>query len=215
MIVSVARELGAGGRTVGEALASALDAPLLDERSFIELLSARSGLPRAVVAERIERAPNSGERLMADLAAASAMLPIPAFQYQDEEQLVDFVRDIVLDHARRGHVVVVGHGGVSMLGWRPKGVPVLAILLRASAAWRTTQLTRRYGIEASDAHARVQRADDLRTRYHKHYFDGDVNDCRQYDLVLNTESLGLDTAVDVARDVALRRARDVAFKGGA
>jgi CMP/dCMP kinase len=207
VIVSIARDLGAGGRTVGEAVASALDAALLDERSFIDELSRRHGLAPEFVAERMERAPSAGERLMADLAAATAMLPIPATQYQSEEFIIDAVRQTVIERARAGHVVVIGHGGVSMLGWRPQGIPVLAMLLRAGRAWRIEQLARRYAIDRDEARRRIERTDDARARYQRHYFDSDVYDCRQYDLVLNTESLGLELATAIATNVAGTLAR--------
>ncbi|HEX3551340.1 MAG TPA: cytidylate kinase-like family protein [Candidatus Elarobacter sp.] len=202
MIVSISRELGAGGRTVGEAVAGALGAALLDERSIIEQLAKRSGLPREHVAERLERPPNAGERLIADLAAATAMLPIPTFAYQGDDALVEVVRELVLDEARRGDVVVIGHGGVSMLGWRPAGTAVFAMLLRAGRTWRIAQLARRYGIDADEARRRIDRTDDARVRFHKHYFDSDMYDCRQYDIVLNAESLGIDAASAIACEVA-------------
>ena len=207
MIVSIARELGAGGRTVGEALAAALGAPLLDERSFIDELSQRRGLAPEFVEQRIERAPNAAERLMSDLAAATAMLPIPLSLSQPEELIVETVREIVLERAQRGHVVVIGHGGVSLLGWRPAGIPVLAILLRAGRAWRIDQLARRYDIAPDEARARVQRTDEARVRYQRHYFDSDLYDSRQYDLTLNTESLGLHLALAIATGVAEEFAR--------
>ena len=210
MIVSISRELGAGGLTVGEAIAAALGAVLLDERSFIDMLSRRYGLSPDFVAQHIERPPNAGERLMADLAAATAMLPIPAAQLPSEELLVEAVRDMVIEQARAGPVVVIGHGGVSMLGWRPAGIPVLAILLRAGRAWRIEQLARRYAIDRDDALRRIERTDDARARYQRHYFASDVYDCRQYDLVLNTETLGIDLASAVAVDVATSFARSAA-----
>lgn len=208
MIVSIARELGAGGQSVGEAVAASLGAPLLDERAIIELLSARSGFPREFVAERVERPPNAGERLIADLAMATAMLPVPAVPFQTDEVLVESVREIVLEHAQRGDVVVIGHGGVSMLGWRPNGIPVLAVLLRAARAWRIAQLARRYGIDGAEAQRRIARTDEARAKFQRHYFDSDVYDCRQYDLVLNTETLGIDAAVAIVRDAAERLARE-------
>jgi cytidylate kinase len=201
VIVSIARELGAGGLSVGEAIAVALSAPLLDERAFIDILSRRHGLAPEFVAERIERPPNAGEQLISDLAAATAMLPIPAAQYHTEF-IIDTVRETVLERARAGHVVVIGHGGVSLLGWRPDGIPVLAILLRAGRAWRIEQLARRYAIANDEARRRIERSDDARARYQRHYFDTDVYDSRQYDLALNTESLGVDLAIVIAREVA-------------
>lgn len=202
VIVSIARELGAGGRTVGESVAGALGAALLDERSFIDMLSRRYGLSPDFVAQHIERPPSAGERLMADLAAATAMLPIVPAQFPAEELIVEAVRDTVIEQARNGHVVVIGHGGVSMLGWRPNGIAVLAILLRAGRAWRVEQLARRYAIAPGEARRRIERTDDARARYQRHYFDSDVYDCRQYDLVLNTESLGLELATSIATNVA-------------
>jgi cytidylate kinase len=202
VIVSIARELGAGGFSVGEAIAAALGAALLDERTFIDLLSQRHGIAPEVVAERVERPPSAAEQLMSDLAAASAMLPIPAAQLHSAEFIIDTVRETVLEYARRGDVVVIGYGGVSLLGWRPEGIPVLAILLRAGRAWRIEQLARRYAIAADEARRRIDRTDDARARYQRHYFDSDLHDSRQYDLVLNTESLGVELAAAIATSVA-------------
>jgi cytidylate kinase len=202
VIVSIARELGAGGRTVGEAVASALGAALLDERSVIAQLSERHGLTAEYVATRIERAPSAGEQLIANLAAAAAMLPVSPVWQAPDELVVDAVREIVLERAALGHVVVIGHGGVSLTGWRPAGTVVLPILLRAGRAWRIDQLARRYAIELAEARARIDRTDEARLRFQRHYFDCDLYDCRQYDLVLNTESLGLGRATEVACSVA-------------
>lgn len=201
MIVSISRELGAGGRSVGEAVATALGAALLDERSIIGELSERARLPAEFVAARIERPPSPGERLIADLASASAMLFTMPWE-QPDAIIISTVRDLVLEYAAKGHVVVIGHGGRSMLGWRPDGIEVLAILLRAGREWRIEQLAKRYGIDRAEAQHRIDRTDDARQRFQRHYFDSDLYDARQYDLVLCPESLGLDVAVRLAVDAA-------------
>lgn len=203
MIVSIARELGAGGLTVGGAVASAVGATLLDERSIIEELARRQGVSHAFLAERLERPPSAGARFVADLAAATAMFAMPATWYQaDDAAIVEGVRDLIVESAQRGNVVVIGHGGVSLLGWRPGGIPVLAMLLRAGRAWRVEQLARRFAIDPSEAQRRMQRIDEARERYQRHYFNVDLYDSRQYDLVLNSETLGLDRAVEIATEVA-------------
>jgi cytidylate kinase len=198
VIVSISRELGAGGMSVGEAVAAALGATLLGERTMIDRLAARVGLPRDFVAERVERPPSAGARLIADLASASAMVPVMQTWLQPEEELVAAVREIVIEDAQHGHVVVIGHGGVSLLGWRPDGIRVLAILLRASPAWRVAQLSRRLGIDGAEAERRVARTDEARQRFQRHYFNTDLYDSRQYDLVLCTETLGLERSIALA-----------------
>lgn len=202
MIVSISRELGAGGGTLGEALAREFGATLLDERAIIERLSERHGISADYLARTSERPPTFGESLISDLARASAMLPFNTEWRMPDAPVVDRVRELVYDCAADGDVVVIGHGGVSLLGWRPAGVSVLAILLQAGNDWKVAQLARRYGIERDEAQRRITRTDEARKRYLRHYFDCDMYDSRRYDLVLNTERLGLDLAVALATQAA-------------
>jgi cytidylate kinase len=198
VIVSVSRELGAGGGTVAEALASELNAQLLDERWFIAQLSDRYQFSSEFLSKTLEQPPRFGESLIATLARATAMMPGALVLRMPDEQVIDAARALVLEQAQMGHVVVLGHGGVSMLGWRPTGIPVLAILLQARREWRIAQLARRFGIEHEEAARRIRVTDEARVRYQQHYFNANMYDCSLYDLVFNTEVLGLETAVDLA-----------------
>jgi cytidylate kinase len=195
MIVSIARELGAGGGTLGEALATTLDAPLLDERWFIAELAARYRFSSDYLSERLERPPKFGESLIATLARATAMVPGASSLHLPDEQIIDAVHKLVLERAEHGHVVVIGHGGVSMLGWRPANIPVLSILLQAGRTWRIEQLARRAGLDRDEAARRIKTIDEARVRYQQHYFNANMYDCALYDLVVNTEVLGLENAV--------------------
>jgi len=200
MIVSISRELGAGGGSIGEVLARELGATLLDERAIIERLADRHGMSTDYLARTCERPPTFGESLIADLARASAMLPFNTEWRMPDDPIIERVRSLVFECAEGGHVVVIGHGGVSLLGWRPVGARVLAILLQAGTGWRIEQLARRCSIDLAEAKRRIARTDEARKRYLRHYFDNDMYDSRQYDLVLNTERLGLDLAVALATE---------------
>jgi cytidylate kinase len=202
MIVSISRELGAGGGSIGEVLARELGAVLLDERAIIERLADRHGISPDYLARTCEHPPTFGESLIADLARASAMLPFNTEWRMPDDPIIDRVRSLVFECAEQGHVVVIGHGGVSLLGWRPAGVRVLAILLQASTGWRVEQLARRCAIDLAEAQRRIARTDAARKRYLRHYFDNDMYDSRQYDLVLNTERLGLELAIALATQAA-------------
>jgi cytidylate kinase len=198
MIVSVSRELGAGGGTLGDALATTLGAHLLDERWFIDRLSDEYRYPCDYLERTLERPPGFGESLIATLARATAMVPGAGMLRMPDEQIIDAVRALVVEQAQMGHVVLVGHGGVSMLGWRPTDIPVFSILLQAGREWRVEQLARRVGIDLDEARRRVKRTDEARVRYQQHYFNAHMYDCTLYDLVFNTEVLGLDQTVALA-----------------
>ena len=205
MIVSIARELGAGGGTLGDALAKALGAALLDERWFIAQLTERYQFSSDYLERTLERPPKFGESLIATLARATAMVPGASTLQMPDEQIIDAVRALVLEQAQNGHVVIIGHGGVSMLGWRPTNIPVLSILLQAGREWRIEQLARRYGIAREDAMRRIKTTDEMRVRYQQHYFNANMYDCALYDLVLNTEVLGLESSVALATTAVLAR----------
>jgi cytidylate kinase len=198
MIVSIARELGAGGGTLGEALMQSLGAALLDERWFIAQLTQRYQFSTDYLERTLERPPKFGESLIATLARATAMVPGASTLQMPDEQIIDAVRALVLEQAQGGHVVVIGHGGVSMLGWRPTNIPVLSILLQAGLEWRIEQLARRYSITRDDAIRRIRTIDAARVKYQQHYFNAHMYDCALYDLVINTEVLGLENAVALA-----------------
>ncbi|MGA2392389.1 MAG: cytidylate kinase-like family protein [Candidatus Lustribacter sp.] len=198
MIVSISRELGAGGGTLGDALSKTLNAALLDERWFIAQLIERYQYPSEYLERRLEQPPKFGESLMATLARATAMVPGASTLQMPDEQLIDGVRSLVLEQAQQGHAVVIGHGGVSMLGWRPTNIPVLSILLQAGKEWRIEQLARRYAISRDEAARRIKATDEARVRYQQHYFNTHIYDCALYDLVFNTEVLGLDNTVALA-----------------
>jgi cytidylate kinase len=197
MIVSVARELGAGGGTLGEALSKDIGAPLLDERWFLQQLTARYQFSTEFVARKLERPPNFGESFIATLARSTVMAPGASSLQMPDEQIIEAVRELVCEQAQRGHVVVIGHG-TTMLGWRPAGTRLLAIMLQAGREWRIDQLARRMGVSRSDAARHVATTDKARIRYQQHYFNADLYDSKLYDLVFNTESLGLANVVTLA-----------------
>src|SRR6202789_2104996 len=111
MIVSISRELGAGGGTLGEALSKALTAALLDERWFIAQLTERYQFSSDYLQRRLEQPPKFGESLIATLARATAMVPGASTLQMPDEQLIDGVRTLVLEQAHQRHTPGTGHGG--------------------------------------------------------------------------------------------------------
>jgi cytidylate kinase len=198
VIVSISRELGAGGGTVGEAVAKAVGAVFLDERAILNELAQRLRFSTDYLEKTIERPPTLGQTLIANLARSAAMMEVADVYQTREEEIIDTVRAIVLERAGGGHVVVIGHGGSSLLGWRPEGLLVVAILLKAGHKWRVAQLARRYSIDLEEAGRLIKRTDDARIAYQKHFFDSDMYDSRLYDLVFNTERLGLELTISLA-----------------
>lgn len=197
MIVSIQRELGAGGLSVGEAIASELGATLLDERTIIEQLAQRGGFSAEYLQRIDERPPTFANSFMSDLARATAL--VQAMEWRSTEHAVlDEIRTLVIEALERGHVVLIGHGGCMLLSGIHPREEMFSIFLHAGKAWRIEQVQQRFGWSHEEASERVRRTDELRRKYLQHFFSADLYDARKYDLVLNTERIGIEAATEIA-----------------
>jgi cytidylate kinase len=198
MIVTIQRELGAGGLSVGEALAAEFNATLLDERSIVERLAARGGFSADYLQRIDERPPTFANSFMSDLARATAI--VQAMEWKSSEHTVlDEIRSLVLETAQDGNVVVIGHGGRKLLSGHMLEDDLFSMLLHAHRDWRIEQLMRRFSWTREEATDRVQRTDELRKRYLRHFFSCELYDATVYDLVIDTERTGIDTAIELSK----------------
>jgi cytidylate kinase len=206
MIVAINRELGAGGLSLGEALASAIGAELLDERRLISELANRGGFSAEYLQRVDERPPAFSSAFMHDLSRATAL--VQAMEWRPSEHAVlDEIRSVVFEHASRSNVVLIGHGGHKLLGPHVPRREVFSLLLLARPQWRIEQVMRRFGIERAEAEERVRKTDDVRSRYQRHFFETDIYDARNYDLVIDTERIGIEAAIELARSAVTEAAR--------
>lgn len=197
MIVAVNRELGAGGLSVGEALAKEFGATLLDERALIAELARRGGFSAEYLQRIDERPPSLASAFMHDLAKATVL--VQAMELRTNERVVlDEVRAVVLGHAQRGHVVLIGHDGAKLMEGSVTRAEVFSLLLHARRGWRVEQVMHRFSLGRAEADERVRRTDELRRRYLQHFFEHDLYDAHTYDLVVDTERIGIQAAIEVA-----------------
>jgi cytidylate kinase len=206
MIITISRQLGAGGSEVAQAVARRLGWSLVDNQ-LIDEVAARAGMPPEEVAEKDERAPNFIERLARTLASAMPEFVAPeggTLPDTTEERLVRITERVVADLAEQGRVVLVGRAAPAVLATHPRALHVKIV---APIAHRAARLVERDRIDLKQAEKLIGEVDGNRSRYHKQYYQRDWNDASQYDLVVNTARLGVEGAVDVILDRVERMAR--------
>jgi cytidylate kinase len=194
MIITISREIGSGGGEVAKRVAEALGWRLVDNE-LIDQIASRSGLTRAEVAERDERAPGFVERLIRMLTRAAPEILFPPAEPDpdsEEARLVKVTETVVAEVAREGRVVMVGRAAPAVLVGDQDGLHVKIV---APKAERIAEVAARLGLTAEEAAAEVERSDAGRARYHQRYYHRDWNDAARYHLVLNTAALGVEGAV--------------------
>lgn len=116
----------------------------------------------------------------------------------------DLVRQVILEYAQAGDVIIVGRGGQAILRDMSG---VLHVKVVGSEEMRTRRLMQRMGVDEKEALRQIHHSDRERMRYLKHFHGLNWHDPCLYDLVLNTDRLAVDVAVHLVIEATQRAAQ--------
>jgi len=204
-VITITRQYASGGSEIARLVAEALGWEVIDNE-FVDQVAERAGLPAAEVAQLEERAPGLLERLARTLAVASpelflASAAAPPVE-RDEATIVQVTERVIAEAAAHGRIVLVGRGAQAVLARRPDALHVYVV---ASKPWRMQLAVERLGVDPARAEQVVDETDRQRDQYVKTYYKRQRHDFVNYDLVVNSERLGLDGAAAVVVSEARRR----------
>ncbi len=185
VIVTISRQYGSGGRTVGRLLAEKLGVPFYD-KELIELAAKESGLDESVLASADEQVSSSllyslSLGMYAGVGRADSMngLSINDRVYVHQAKVI---RDI----AQKGPCVIVGRCADSILAGR---ADVVSVYIHASRETRLRRVVEQYGMDPHRAENELQKIDKRRTAYHDYYADTKWGRAENYQLSLDTSRL--------------------------
>lgn len=199
MIVAIGRELGAGGREIGERVARALDAQLLDNQ-IVDLVAARIGAPASYVQSHDENVESFVDRLFGIITSANpeayAAGGLPDWS---EERMVGLTAAIIEEHAQSTALVVIGRGAPALLRERRDA---LRVFITAPLPVRIGRLRERTGCGYDDALRELRKSDQRRLAYMQQYYSVNWREPALYDLVVNTGRFDPDAAAKLIATAA-------------
>jgi cytidylate kinase len=178
--ITVSRKLGSGGAEVARAVAKKLSYPLYDTEA-IEQAAREMGFLESV-REIDERAPSFFRRILSNRPTVD----------------LDRLNSVVYELAKRGDAVFLGRGSHLLLRSFNCG---LHVRITASREKRIQSLMAK-GFQKEAATKAVDQSDQERSAFTKFAFGVDWDNPDVYDLVLNTDKLSLDLAVETIIQVA-------------
>lgn len=194
MIVAIGRELGAGGGEIGERVARRLGAELLDQQ-IVDLVAARLGAPASYVEARDENVESFVDRLFRVITSAYpeayAAEGLPDWS---EERMVELTASIIKEHAGLHPLVVIGRGAPMLLRDRRDAVRAF---ITAPIDLRKKRVQARTGCTADEAAKQIKKSDQHRLAYMQQHYNANWRDPDVYDIIINTEHLSIDAAVDL------------------
>ena len=196
--ITISREVGTGGRTVGRKLAEKLGVRYCD-KLLINKLVGLFGLNEA----EIERIKGKKRNWLEDLFSkitpefGSDMFIPKGSEYAPEvtsQEIFIYESHILRSLAEESSCVIAGRSGFYVLKDHPNK---LDVFIHASRGKRVERIMRRQELSEKEAGEVIDRVDKARENYIQEFASTSRYDLRNYDLVLNMDYLTEEEAVDV------------------
>ncbi len=186
-IITISRQFGSGGRTVGRLVAEKLGIPFYD-KELVEQIALESGFAPKFVEENGEHAPSKSV-----FAYAFAPQGVPGVM--NGMSSADFLWNIqcsaIMQLADQGPCVIVGRNADYILKDRPDAFHAY---IHADMDFRADRIVRLYGESEKSPEARLQEKDKRRMRNYQHYTGRTWGAAENYDICLNTAKIGVEEA---------------------
>ena len=197
-VITINRELGSGGRTVGRLLSEKLGVPFYD-KAVIDGLVQKSGLSP----ERIEEIKAQKKSWWNDIntyyqtLVNSASMPMDAEVKLDNASMFATEQRILQELASQSSCVVAGRTGFMVFREWPNH---LNIFIQASMEHRVQRVMRRQNVSEQEARDIIAKMDATREAYIKKYEDTSRYDTRNYQLVISMDDLSEADAAEIIMD---------------
>ena len=185
-IITISREFGSGGRTVGKRTAEQLGIPCYD-RQLIQKIAGKSGFAEGYIKSLDETAPGGF------LASAFSNR---TFGQTNEDYLWNIQRKVILELAEQGPCVIVGRCADFILRDQ---ADCLTVFIHADLAFRAQRIVQVYGEREDSPEQRIRDKDKRRAAYHRFYTDMKWGYAKNDQISLDSGLLGIDACVEVLK----------------
>lgn len=204
-IVTISHAWGAGGESVGRAVAERMGYRYVNEE-VITIAADKYGLEEAVVADA-ERRRGFLERIAEDLSApvmdsTGGILLSDVTTLSRRDDMRRFIVEAIRDIADQGKAVIVAHAASIPLAGRDD---LLRVFVTASDDVRVARLAEGTSGDKSTAAKFMRDSDAARADYFQRFYQIKRELPTYYDLVVNMDTLGIDEAADIITAAAHRR----------
>lgn len=201
-VINIGRQLGSGGKTVGEIIARRLDIRLYD-KELINLAAKESGL----CPEIFEKADEKESRGVLSTMIGYLRAPFAGddgglTNVLSNDALFKIQSDVIRQVAARETAVFVGRCADYILRENPRCVNVF---VTADDADRIERLRTRQGCTEAEARALMERVDARRASYYDYYSSRTWGVASTYHLSVNSSVLGDEGTADFILEFAARK----------
>lgn len=199
-IITISREFGSGGRSIGRMVAQKLDIPFYD-KELVEQVALESGFAPKFVEEHGEHSPGNS---LFSYAFAPQGVPGVMNGLSTADFLWNIQCSVILQLAEKGPCVIVGRNADYILKDHPD---CLHAYIHADMDFRADRIVRLYGESEKSPQTRLNEKDKRRRVNYQHYTGRNWGDAQNYDICLKSSVLGIETCADIIVSLAQSKAK--------
>ena len=185
-VITISRQFGSGGRTIGRQVAEKLGIPCYDQE-LIEQLAEKSGFTKEYIKEHSEYTERGGW-------LANALSGRAAGGMTNQDHIWVAQRELILELAAKGPCVMVGRCADYILQGQ---ADCLNVFIHASMENRAERIVKMYGERDDAPEKRLRDKDKRRKAYYQFYTDTEWGRAENYHVALDSGALGIDTCVEL------------------
>ena len=192
VIITIARQYGSGGKTIGQMLANDLGIPFYS-REILRLASDDSGIREELFNQADEKLRSNPLFGASKKVYTGGLISPESDDFVSSENLFNYQAQVIKELAEKGSCVIVGRCADFVLKDR---ADVVSVFVHAPADYCMERAMERNDMSRKEMEKFIAKTDKYRGDFY-HYYTGNVwNDARNYDLCLNSSKLGFEKCVE-------------------
>ncbi|HUF57785.1 MAG TPA: cytidylate kinase family protein [Thermohalobaculum sp.] len=180
-VIAMTREMGSLGKEVARLAADRLGLTIVNHE-MIGSADERANATTSAVARFLETGPGPEDKRNGGISHGGYLTPSE-----------------ILELASRGQVLIRGWGAARLLREVPH---ILTVRVCAPLERRVEEMCRRLGVDAATAKREIERSDAEHAQAFLRFFSTDWRRPTNYDMVLNTNHLSVESCADILVDAA-------------
>ena len=192
VVITIARQYGSGGKTVGEMLAKEMGIPFYND-NLLKMASEESGISEQLFRQLDEKLKNSlFNRVSLDIYTGE-LIPPESSDFVSEKNLFNYQAEIIKRLAKTQSCVIIGRATDFILKDYPN---VVSVFVHGSKEFNLARAMEYNSMTEEEMKKFIVKTDKYRADYYKHYTGREWTDARNYDLCLNSSKLGFQKCVE-------------------
>ena len=191
IVITIARQYGSGGRTVGKMLAKELGIPYYSS-NLMKMASEESGINEQLFRQMDEKLKNSPFLRMSTDLYTGDLIPPESSDFVSAKNLFNYQAKVIQRLAETESCVIIGRAADFVLKDYPN---VVSVFVHGSAEFNLARAMEQNSMTEAEMEKFISKTDKYRAEFYKHYTGRDWTDARNYDLCLNSSKLGFEKCV--------------------